>query len=154
MDLTHSQNTAEYICSEGFETLLVDLLIEIVSKVASQSIKDLFSLKLCSKELYMVTDNNKVYQQATLDRQGLINFFQNVDFHYVGLRYLKSVADKGFLYAMYAFSIIVFSNHVPAVADNHGQDNLTVALYHFITVRNANATKLCGDKFRNPLPED
>ncbi|KAF7832831.1 hypothetical protein G2W53_015164 [Senna tora] len=137
MDLTHSQNTAECICSGGFETLPVDLLIEIVSKVASQSIKDLFSLKLCSKELYMVTDNNK-----------------NVDFHYVGLRYLKSVADKGFLYAMYAFSIIVFSNHVPAVADNHGQDNLTVALYHFITVRNANATKLCRDKFRKPLPED
>ncbi|KAF7835598.1 uncharacterized protein G2W53_010457 [Senna tora] len=64
---------------------------------------------------------------------------------------MKSVAEKGFLYAVYAFSLIVFSSHVPELQDDISHVNVTVAMNYFITVRNENATKNCRDRFRRLL---
>ncbi|KAI9099573.1 hypothetical protein K1719_024578 [Acacia pycnantha] len=52
-----------------------EILVDIASKVASQSLTDLYRLKLTSKEMMNITDDDYVYKHAYLDR---VPFFRIV----------------------------------------------------------------------------
>ncbi|KAF7801629.1 uncharacterized protein G2W53_040740 [Senna tora] len=60
MDPNMSDNHADSFCSKCLASLHEDLLIEIASMVAFDNVQDLFSLKVCSKELYNATDQPKL----------------------------------------------------------------------------------------------
>ncbi|KAI9078985.1 hypothetical protein K1719_039032 [Acacia pycnantha] len=114
-----------------------EILVDISSKVASQSLADLYHLKLTSKEMMNITDDDYVYMHAYLDRvpffrirkipqedsflrccrssgnleslyrQGMKEYFLDTELYVKGLGMLRTAAQKGHKRLMYAFFMIV-----------------------------------------------
>ncbi|KAI9084365.1 hypothetical protein K1719_033707 [Acacia pycnantha] len=117
--------------------LPIELFIEIAARVSSHSLVDLYHLKLTSKEIMNITDDDYVYEHACLDkvtffphpinpkqdsflsrclssgnleslyRQGMKAFFCNSKPCEEGLDIIRMAAQKGHDRSMYAFAIIV-----------------------------------------------
>ncbi|KAI9092298.1 hypothetical protein K1719_027798 [Acacia pycnantha] len=58
----------EYSCNSITCCLPTDILVEIATKVASQSLVDLCHLKLTSKEMMNIIEDDYVYKHASLDK--------------------------------------------------------------------------------------
>ncbi|KAI9099583.1 hypothetical protein K1719_024588 [Acacia pycnantha] len=114
-----------------------EILVDITSKVASQSLADLYRLKLTSKEMMNITDDDYVYKHAYLDRvrffrigeipleesflrrcrssgnleslyrQGMKEYFLHNELYEKGLSMVCMAAQKGHKRSMYAFAMIV-----------------------------------------------
>ncbi|KAK4284947.1 hypothetical protein QN277_001710 [Acacia crassicarpa] len=116
--------------------LPIEIFIEIAARVSSHSLADLYHLKLTSKEIINITDDDNVYEHACLDkvpffpdlipkqdsflsrclssgnleslyRQGMKAFFCNSKPYEEGLDIIRMAGQKGHDRSMYAFAIIV-----------------------------------------------
>ncbi|KAI9092316.1 hypothetical protein K1719_027816 [Acacia pycnantha] len=58
----------EYSCNSIKCSLPTDILVEIATKVASQSLTDLYHFKLTSKQMMNITEDNYIYKHASLDK--------------------------------------------------------------------------------------
>ncbi|XP_004508629.1 putative F-box protein At1g67623 [Cicer arietinum] len=61
----------------SIESLPRDLLLEVVTNVASQSFIDLHNMKMCCKDFLEVTEDKHVLQNISLDNFPLIQWFLN-----------------------------------------------------------------------------
>ncbi|XP_028802571.1 uncharacterized protein LOC114757651 [Neltuma alba] len=131
---TCDEETSNKSMSLGLPT---EILLDISLKVASQSLTDLCHLKMTSKELLNITNDDDVYKHAFLDaipffrfqeipqeasflsrcrssgnleslyREGMELYFTNLELYEMGLYMVRMVAQKGHKTAMYAFAMIV-----------------------------------------------
>ncbi|KAK4285077.1 hypothetical protein QN277_001821 [Acacia crassicarpa] len=155
-----------------------EILEDIASKVASQSLADLYHLKLTSKEMMNITDDDYVYKHAYLDRvpffrikeipqeesflrrcrssgnleslyrQGTKEYFLDNELYVKGLGLVRLAAQKGHKRSMYAFAMIVLM-HSDARKGSLGPKELEEALGYLRLLRN----QKCVLKCRNEVVE-
>ncbi|KAK4285068.1 hypothetical protein QN277_001812 [Acacia crassicarpa] len=117
--------------------LPTEILEEIASKVASQSLADLYHLKLTCKEMMSITDKDYVYKHASLDRvpffrspeipqeasflkrcrlsgnleslyrKGMEAYLMNYELYEEGLGMVRMAAQNQHKRSMYAFAMVV-----------------------------------------------
>ncbi|CAJ1944288.1 unnamed protein product [Sphenostylis stenocarpa] len=119
--------------SVSIQSLPKELLANVFARVLSESFTDIYSIKICCKDFYLVSKNKYMWQQISLEkhqlygwslRQEFESFLQsckecgNVEGLYrVGLReyykdgngliYIKMAAEKGHLEAKYVYGMIL-----------------------------------------------
>ncbi|KAG4929870.1 hypothetical protein AAZX31_17G081300 [Glycine max] len=123
------------------KSLPKDLLVEVVARVASDSIVDLRNMKQCCKDFLDASEDNYVWQQVSLDkfplmrwlpndkascflkccresgnieslyREGLLKFFNYPNGNINGLGDLKTAALKGHIEAKYVYGMILLCSH-------------------------------------------
>ncbi|KAI9099565.1 hypothetical protein K1719_024570 [Acacia pycnantha] len=155
-----------------------EILVNIASKVASQSLADLYRLKLTSKEIMNITDDDYVYKHAYLDRvpffrinaipqedsflsrcrsssnlesiyrQGMKEYFLDNELYEKGLSMVRMAAQKGHKRSMYAFAMIVLMCS-DARKGSLGPKELEEALAYLRFLRN----QKCVLKCRNEVVE-
>ncbi|XP_028799186.1 uncharacterized protein LOC114754569 [Neltuma alba] len=117
--------------------LPTEILLDITLKVASQSLSGLCHLRLTSKEMLNITNDDDVYKHASLNtvpffrfqeipqeasflshcrsngnleslyREGMEVYFTNLELYKKGLDMVHKAAQKGHKRSMYAFAMIV-----------------------------------------------
>uniref|UniRef100_A0A5B7BAW8 At2g35280-like TPR domain-containing protein n=1 Tax=Davidia involucrata TaxID=16924 RepID=A0A5B7BAW8_DAVIN len=120
----------------GIKSLSGDLLIEVLSRVASSSFTDLFNAKLCCRDFLGAAEDDYILEHVSIDRfpvipwftsgetisflnrckesgnpealyrQGMVEYFSLKKVE-SGLDYLKRAADKGHAEASYVYDIIL-----------------------------------------------
>ncbi|KAK4285079.1 hypothetical protein QN277_001823 [Acacia crassicarpa] len=151
-----------------------EILVDIASKVASQSLADLYHLKLASKEMMNITDDDYVYKHAYLDRvpflritkipqdsflrrcrssgnleslyrQGMEYYFLNNELCDEGLGMVRMAAQKGHKRSMYAFAMIVLMC-IDARRRFFGLEELEEALAFLRFLRNHKCVLRCRNE--------
>lgn len=113
-----------------------DLLIEVLAKVASGSVSDLYKAKTCCREFLHASDDDYIYEHVSLDkfpqipwfttdkeisflkrckesgnlesiyREGMIEYFSSLKLN-TGLESLRKASQKGHKDAMYVYGMIM-----------------------------------------------
>jgi len=119
----------------GIKSLPSDLLMEVLTKVASASFTDLFNAKLSCKDFYGLTEEDHIFQQVSLKelpliwctkdevlfflkrckesgnpdalfREGIYGYFSSKNPE-PGLEFLEKASRKGHVEASYIYSLIL-----------------------------------------------
>ncbi|KAH1117450.1 hypothetical protein GLYMA_17G083900v4 [Glycine max] len=90
------------------KSLPKDLLVEVVARVASDSIVDLRNMKQSSCFLKCCRESGNI---ESLYREGLLKFFNYPNGNINGLGDLKTAALKGHIEAKYVYGMILLCSH-------------------------------------------
>ncbi|XP_028803426.1 uncharacterized protein LOC114758543 [Neltuma alba] len=153
--------------------LPMEILLDITLKVASQSLTDLCHLKLTSKEMLNITNDDDVYKHASLDtvpffrlqeipqeasflsrcrssgnleslyREGMEVYFTNLEFYEKGLDLVRMAAGKGHKRSMYAFAMIVLMSSNTIKIAFFGTQEVEDALGYLRILRNQKCVLQC-----------
>ncbi|KAI9092281.1 hypothetical protein K1719_027781 [Acacia pycnantha] len=96
----------EHSCNCITCCLPTDIMVEIAAKVASQSIADLYHLKLTSKQMMNITEDDYVYKHASLDKVPFLPYPETIPQGQVS--FLSRCRSSGNLESLYREGMEVF----------------------------------------------
>ena len=133
-----------------------DMLVDVVTRIASESFQDLCNIKICCKDFYETAEDNYVLQNVSMDgfpliqwflnqeassfwkrclecnnieclfREGLREYFKFPNGNINGLEILNIAAQRGHKVAMYVYGMILLSSNEDNELRSKGLDYLRI----------------------------